>query len=339
MREKAGPHKAAAAQPRRPQPSRPGLLRHWRRPPSITRTPGLIGRSTTGSPGRPTAPDPPARARRRLPGCRPHSHRGDRSASAAPGSLLRSPGRDKPGWAGTGVQPGAARLSGAPAAAPRELPPRCCRRPVPGARRGQSRSRPRHPQPPRAGSAPTTPVRGPSPRAPAARSYSRAAPLLPRPGLQMAPARVCPQRSAARATIGSGDSCSRAGDTDPGAFGDCGARGRPSQQLALSRLQLRRRVRPIGVQHNRHSPAGSCGRLRLSRGERAVDAGSPAPRRGSRWLKATSCSRSPEPWKPERERNKRYLLTWALDRDARGLGTQLKGQRTDCRRSPAAAAA
>lgn len=239
MREKAGPHKAAAAQPRRPQPSRPGLLRHWRRLPSISRSPDPIGRSTTGGPGTPDGAGPARPSAEAPPGLPPplpprrsQRQRCARLRAPLPGSGQAGLGRDGPS-----VQPGAARLSGAPAAAPRELPPRCCRRPVPGARRGQSRSRPRHPQPPRAGSAPTTPVRGPSPRAPAARSYSRAAPLLPRPGLQMAPARVCPQRSAARATIGSGDSCSRAGDTDPGAFGDCGARGRPSLPFAARLLR------------------------------------------------------------------------------------------------------
>ncbi|XP_074412051.1 uncharacterized protein LOC141731334 [Zonotrichia albicollis] len=112
----------------------------------------------------------------------------------------------------------------------------------------------------------------------------------------------------------------------PGGSGHCGAPRPPHRHPPAP-----------SHQHKGHSPAGSCGRCRRAGGERAGGGcGIPGPASGLA-VPAGAAPLLPQPCEPERHRNKRYLLTWALDRDARGLGTQLKGQRSDRGRSPAPA--
>lgn len=214
----------------------------------------------------------------------------------------------------------------------RSSPPRS-RRPLPGARRGPSRPRPRCPRPPRPvpraevpRAPPAAPLAAHPPPAPAQPFVAAPGFSQPRPGLQMAPARRS-RGSAARPAPGGGERRGRPAGCGSERCPACS----PAPGLPPPRRPLRAAARPpltAGV------PRAAAARSAAMEGQ-AEDAESPAPG-GAR---SAPRSRSPEPWKPERERNKRYLLTWALDRDARGLGTQLKGQRTDCRHSPAASSA
>lgn len=218
----------------------------------------------------------------------------------------------------------------------RSSPPRS-RRPLPGARRGPSRPRPRCPRPPRPvpSRAPKSRAPPPRPRSPRTRRPLPRSPLLPRPASRSR-ARGCKWRprgapGAPRpARLPAAASGERRGRPAGCGSEPCPACS-PAPGLPPPRRPLRAAARPpltAGV------PRAAAARSAAMEGQ-AEDAESPAPG-GAR---SAPRSRSPEPWKPERERNKRYLLTWALDRDARGLGTQLKGQRTDCRHSPAASSA
>ncbi|XP_072774168.1 uncharacterized protein [Taeniopygia guttata] len=265
--------------PPRPAPPGPRSGRKARR-----QRPGLPGigrgrrhspaRPVPGSPGRPTAPEPPGPA-----------PAAGTAAPACPGRLrapLRPHGAPRAGRAACG--------NGAAAAAPPEPPvsPPGARCPVP------------------------LPSRRPQPLPPAAPP-----PPAPRSPFVSAPGAANGARRG-RGSAGTERLRAAPGSTERLRAAPGGPkRPRPLRSPAPSSQPgwLRGPFRPnpsalpgLPACGSRHSPAGCCGRLPPSRGERAVAAGSPAPPRGSPCLQATRrCSRSPEPCEPERERNKSVL--------------------------------
>lgn len=334
------PRSDAVPIPGVPWPHRPGPAPRRRR--HRERAPGgraLSGRSAPGrAPRHHQRPPPLTRARaardarrRRAPARQARSHL-PAARAAAPGTTpLR---RLRLGTAQHGSEPAAPpsrsphRSPGSRSAGASGAP----RRPPPGARRGPAaaaRGRP-------ALAAPQPAPRGPSRRAPAARS--RAALCCRARLLPAAPGAANGARAALPAAPQPGRPPlppAAAGCRRPGAP-DVPRRSPPRAAPAPAPAPS-----PSGRRGAAQPPlTGWVPRAAAARpGGAGGGCGVPAPARGSLRLTAPCWSRSPEPWQPERERNKRYLLTWALDRDARGLGTQLKGQRTECRRSPAAPSA